>query len=500
MKFPIKTFNQYLQVRKILLLVICLAGLRGYTQETQKPDTLRLSLQEVVDLARQNSIAAKQAVAVKETRYWEYRTYKSNYQPQLSLSGTLPGYSKTYTQVLQPNGTILFQPVRFDNSSLALDFSQTITATGGTVFGTTQMQRFNDFDRNSILYNGVPYAIGYSQPLFQYNSLKWDKKIEPLKYDESRQAYVESQEEISVNVEGYFFDLLLAQVNLRVAETNLLNTQNIVKVANTKFEMGKVSRNEILQLKLELLNAQKAVGVAKRNIEIATLTLRSYMGYEEDAPIALSVPETISTINVSAEKVLEEAFANRSDAIAFARRLAEAKRDVAKAKGQSGLVASLDANMGFSNSASNIPDVYRAPQNQQLLELKFSIPILDWGRSRSRVKTALTNQQFTEYAVEQDKLTFRQQIITQVTLFNMLKEQIASNAQADSIAGEKYQIARERYVLGDLSITDLSIAFKENDQAKRDYINALRDYWGAYYQLRYLSLYDFEKKQKIQTK
>ena len=482
----------------VFLSQILLAGFAASAQV--KPDTVRLTLQEVVELARQNSIAAKQAVSVKETKYWEYRTFKSNYAPQLSLSGILPGYSKSYTEVMQPNGTVLFQPVRYDNSSLALDFSQTITATGGTVFGTTELQRFNDFDRKSLLYNAVPYAIGYSQPLFQYNSLKWDKKIEPLKYDESKQAFIESQELISVTVEGYFFDLLLAQVNLRVAESNLSSTRSIMNVANTKFELGKISKNEMLQLQLELLNAQKAVGVAKRNIEIAALTLRSYMGYEGHAEIALNIPETISNMEVSAEKVLEEAFANRSDAIGFARRLAEAKRDVAKAKGQSGLVATLNANLGFSKSAPNIPDVYRAPQNQQMLQLQFSIPVMDWGRSKSRVKTAQTNQQFTEYAVEQDKLTFRQQIITQVTLFNMLKEQIASNAQADSIAGEKYHIAKERYVLGDLSITDLGIAFQENDQAKRDYINALRDYWGAYYQLRYLSLYDFENKQKINIK
>ncbi len=460
-------------------------------------DTLRLTLEQVVDLARKNSIAAKQAVAVKETKYWEWRTYKSNYQPQLSLSGILPGYSKTYQQVLQPNGSILFQPVHNDNSSLQLDFSQTITATGGTIYGTTNLQRFDDFDRNNTLYNGVPYAIGFSQPLFQYSSLKWDKKIEPLKFNESKQAFIESQEQIAVTVEGYFFDLLLAQVNLQVAEINLKNTQQILKVANVKFELGKVSKNEILQLQLELLNAQKAVGIAKRNIEIATLTLRSYMGFDTESSIALVVPEQISRMEVNTEKVLNEAFANRSDAIAFIRRIAEAQRDVAKAKGQTGLIANLTANLGFSNSAATIPAVYRSPQNQQLLQLQFAIPVLDWGRSKSKTKTAQANEQFTEYAVEQDKQTFKQQIITQVTLFNLLKEQIASNAQADSIAGEKYQIARERYVLGDLSITDLSIAFQENDQAKRDFINALRDFWGAYYQLRYLSLYDFEKNRKI---
>jgi outer membrane protein len=463
-------------------------------------DTVKLTLQQVVDMAKKNSIAAKQATTVRETKYWQWRSYRSNYQPQLSLSGTLPGYSKTYTQVLQPNGTILFQPIHNDNSSLQLDFSQSITATGGTIYGTTQLQRFDDFDRNNVLYNGVPYALGYSQPLFQFNALKWDKRIEPLKFNESKQAYIESQEQISITVSGYFFDLLLAQVNLQIAETNFANTQKILKIANVKFELGKVSKNEILQVQLELLNAQKAVGTAKRDMEIATLNLRTYTGTEGEEKIALELPASTIDMNVSADKVLAEAFENRSDAIAFLRKVAEAKRDVAKAKGQNGLVATLTANLGFSNTASNIPDVYKSPQNQQLLQLQFAIPVLDWGRSKSRIKTAQANEQFTEYAVEQDKQTFKQQIVTQVTLFNMMKNQLVFTAQADNIASEKYQIARERYVLGDLSITELSIAFEENDRAKRDYVAALRDFWGAYYQLRYLSLYDFEKNQKITYK
>jgi outer membrane protein len=463
-------------------------------------DTVRLSLQQVVEMAKANSIAAKQATTVRETNYWKWRTFKSNYQPQLSLSGILPGYSKTTQQVLQPDGTIIFQPVHNDNSSLQLDFSQSITATGGTVYGTTSMQRFYDFDRKNELFNGVPYAIGYSQPLFQFNALRWDKKIEPMKFNESKQAYIESQEQIAYTVSGYFFDLLLAQVNYQIARTNFTNTEKILTIAKVKFDLGKISKNEILQLQLERLNAQKAVGTAKRDMEIATLNLRTYTGTEGEDRIALELPGATINMDVNADKVLAEAFANRSDAIAFVRKIAEAKRDVAKAKGQSGLVATLTANIGFSNTARNIPDVYRNPQNQQLLQLQFSIPVLDWGRSKSRIKTAQANEQFTEYAVEQDKQTFKQQIVTQVTLFNMMKDQLVFTAQADSIASEKYKIARDRYVLGDLSITDLSIAFQENDQAKRDYVAALRDFWGAYYQLRYLSLYDFERKEKINYK
>ena len=116
-------------------------------------DTIQLSLKDVVEMAKGNSIAAKQAITTRETKYWQWRNYKSNYQPQLSLNGNLPGYSKTDIQVLQPNGTILFQPVHNDNSELTLNFSQSITATGATIYGMTQLQRFDDFDRNTVLYN-----------------------------------------------------------------------------------------------------------------------------------------------------------------------------------------------------------------------------------------------------------------------------------------------------------------------------------------------------------
>jgi outer membrane protein TolC len=448
-------------------------------------------------MAKSRSIASKQAYTIRETKYWQYRTYRSNYQPQLSLNGILPGYNKTFTEVQQPDGTILFQSIHNNNSSLNLSFSQSIAATGGSVFGTTRLQRFDDFDRKNTLYNSVPFGIGYSQPMFQFNQLRWDNKIEPLKFNESKQAYIESMEQIAISANGYYFDLLLAQVNYQIAETNLLNTNNIRRIANEKFDLGKISRNEILQLELEQLKAQKAAGIAKRDMEIAMLNLRSYTGLQNSDKISLLLPVATIDMEVSVNKVVKEAYENRSDAIAFVRRMSEAKRDVAKAKGDNGLNATLTAQLGYSKSAASVPKVYQSPQDQQEIQISFIIPILDWGRSKSRTKTAEANLQFTAYAVEQDKQLFTQEIVTQVTLFDMMREQLVLTAKADSIASEKYQIAKDRYVLGNLSITDLSIAFQEKDQAKRDYVSALRDFWGAYYQLRYLSLYDFEKKEKI---
>lgn len=481
------------------LIIIFLSLLTSWILRGQRETNL--TLQEVVNMAKKQSIAAKQAATTKETKVWEYRTFQSNYKPQLLLNSRLPAFSRSFREVVQPDGTILFQPVRNNNSSLGLSLEQNIVATGGSVFITSQLQRFDDFDRKNTLYNGTLLAIGLTQPLFQFNALKWDKKIEPLKFNESQQEYLESLEFISLKANELYFDLLLAQVNQTIAAANLENTNHIIKVANEKFVIGKISRNEILQLELELLKAQKAVATAKQATEISNLRLRSYIGLQSNEKLILTLPtpekQQTDTPSVSAEILLKEAFENRADAIAFVRRNLEAERGVAKAKGENGLNAALVGNLGFSNRGQNVGEVAKNPQNYQTVQIEFSMPIMDWGRQQARMKTAEANRTLAQQTIEQDKEVMRQEIITQVTLFEMFKNQLDLTAKADAIASEKYQIAQDRYLLGNLSITDLSIAFAEKDQAKRDFVGALRDYWSAFYRLRWLTLFDFEKKEKI---
>lgn len=464
---------------------------------SQAQGNARLTLAQAVGMAKAQSTAARQAATTKETRYWEFRTFQSNFRPQLLLNSRLPAFTRSFNEVVQPDGTILFQPVRNNNSSVGLSLEQNVARSGGVIYATTQLQRFDDFSRNNTLYNGTLFAVGLEQPLFRFNEMKWDRKIEPLKFNESQQEYIESLEQIATTANALYFDLLLAQVNLSIATTNQKNTGDILRIAQEKFDLGKISRNEILQLQLEQLKAEKAVATAKRDVEISTLNLKAYIGLQNDDKLELEEPQPATKPLVPAEKALAEAYANRADAIAFSRRLLEAERDVAKAKSESGLNATLTANIGFSNRGQKISDLYVQPQNQQVVSIEFTMPVLDWGRAQSRQKTAEANRQLTQYTIEQDQQNFKQQIYTQVTLFEMLKDQLALTARADSIASEKYQIAKDRYVLGDLSITDLSIAFTEKDQARRDFIGALRDYWAAFYQLRWLTLYDFEKQEKI---
>ncbi|HEY3429470.1 MAG TPA: hypothetical protein VGK39_02260, partial [Cyclobacteriaceae bacterium] len=58
----------------------------------------RYTMDDVLAMAKAQSPFAKQAETRKENRYWQYRFYRSNYNPQLRLSGGLPDYNQDYFQ------------------------------------------------------------------------------------------------------------------------------------------------------------------------------------------------------------------------------------------------------------------------------------------------------------------------------------------------------------------------------------------------------------------
>ncbi|MDQ6481963.1 TolC family protein [Dyadobacter sp. LHD-138] len=460
---------------------------------------LRLSLTEVVQQAREQSVASKQAVTLKKTNYWKYRSFLADFKPQLSLNGTVPGFTNSYIQVVQPDGTVSFKSVSNNNSTVNLLLNQSVALTGGTIYMQQQMQRFDDFAGNKTSYNGIPFEFGIDQPLFRFNKMKWDRKIEPLKFQEGNQKYIGDLEQVALAATGLYFDLLVAQVNLQIADKNRSNSDTLYKIAGHKLELGKISQNDLLQLQMGLLTAQKDLASANQSAAVASLKLKMFLSSRDERALELEVPQELDEFTIDPQRALDEAFANRADAITFARRLLEATRDVVQAKKENGLNASVSATFGLSNQGPRPGDIYVKPQDREFVELQFTLPIMTWGRNKARTEVAKANQEFAQQSVEQDKLTFEQEIFTQVTLLQMLQKQVKLTKLADQIAANRYQIAQDRFILSNLSVTDLGIAMQEKDRAKRDYILALRDYWQSYYTLRLLTLYDFERNQKIEA-
>ena len=463
------------------------------------------TLKEIVNIARKQSISSRYAETTRENRFWQFQSYRSNYKPQLGVDGAIPGYNRSFSPVTQPDGTIAFRPIQNNNSDFNLRLQQPIHFTGARIFLNSGINRFDNFLETDGLeryhqFSGTPLEIGLVQPLFQYNRLKWDRRIEPLRYQESQREYFESLEEVSWTTTRRFFDLMLAQINLEIAEKNVANNDTIFKIAQGRYNLGKIAENELLQLELQLMNSRQQVSEAKLNIETRTLRLKTWVGLPEASELTLALPEEIPDFDVDEEMALTYAKANRSEIIGYERRKIEANAEIAQAKGETGPQADLFARFGLTNRTANnapIGDLYQNPKDQQIVQLGFEIPILDWGRRKSRVKTAEANQKMVQYAVDQEAINFDEEVFTQVRQIEMLKEQIKITDVADDIAQRRYNITKSRFETGKISITDLNIALTEKDEAKARYIQSLEDFWMAYFNLRRLTLFDFEQQVQI---
>lgn len=444
-------------------------------------------LEDIIERARSQSPAAKQAETRKENRFWQYRYYKSNYNPQLRLNGNIPGYNRDYAR----NTIGEFQNREQYTSFVNLGLIQQITLTGGRLSVNSSLDYFNNAYSDFTQYNSTIVNIRLDQPLFAFNKLKWDRKIEPLRYEESRREFVEEMESISREAVDRFFFYMDAQMNLQIAQFNLENNDKIYKIEQGRYNIGTTSKDKLLQVELQLLRSQQDVVQAQLDLETSLLSLRFFIGLKDIDKIKLVLPENVPSFDVSYEEALKYARENRADFIAFERRKMEAQAAVARAKGDR-FQTNLSASLGYNNLDANLGEVYNNNANsQQRVNLTFSVPLIDWGRNKAYMQTALANQRLNDFVIAQDEQNFEQQILTQVRQFDVLRSQLRITKKADEVAQERYTVAQNRYLIGKIDITNLNIALTEKDDAKRSYINALRRFWTAYYDLRRLTLYDF---------
>ncbi|MCK5694579.1 MAG: TolC family protein, partial [Bacteroidales bacterium] len=481
----------------ILGMLFCLLMNSAAQIYAQDPLKVSLSLRNVVDLAISQSSAVKYVQNQDVNYYWRWKNHQTRFRPQLTLSGNLPDFENQTKPITQPDGSIEFNQVTQLETSAQLAITQPIPQLGAYVYAASGLVRLQDFNNGTVGFSGVPVSVGITQPLFAYNWMKWSRMTEPLVYEEAQKRFIESIEEISYNATARFFNYLKIQTDYSLAESNLSNSQDNLKIAEVKKELGNISGNDFSRIQLSVFNAQKALNNARISLKNADYELKKYIGLDQDKVIILIIPLDMFLWEVDPDLALAESMENRRETPQFERRLIQADRDLTRAKREAGVGATLRMSYGVSNSADNFGGIYENPEQQQNVALALSVPIMDWGRSESRVKLAESQRELVLYDVDQDKQDFERGVVVQVEQFNLIRSQIATAEAADKVAEEGYIIALKRFQNGEISITDLNISLQEREGAKRDYIRSIENYWESFYRLREVTLYDFEFKQKI---
>ncbi len=475
-----------------LVLVLCI-------EPMQATETRYLTLDEVVAIAREQSPDAMMARHRYRGRYWQYRTFRAGYLPNLRFDATIPNLNRSISPITLPDGSDIFIRRSLATSSGNLSLNQTIGLTGGQLFVRSGLQRIDLIgdDETKVSFLATPVNIGFSQPIFAYNQYKWERQIEPIRYEEAKRQYMESLEEISIRATNFFFDLLLAQINKDINEITLASNDTLYRIAQGRYELGRIAENELLQMELNLLNSEATLEQSYIDYEAALFRFRSFLALDEARNVELLPPEEPHQIRVDVGVALVEARKNRADMLAQERQLIEADSQVDQARAENRFNANLFAVYGLTQSADDFSDAYRNPLDQQQLTIGIQIPILDWGVSRGRVRMAESNRELVNTTVDQAMLDFEQEIFLRVMEFNMLDNQLDIARKADVIAEKRYEVTRQRFLIGRIDIIDLNLALEEKDRAKQRYLAALRNYWRGFYEMRLLTLYDFVNDKPI---
>ncbi len=481
--------------KNILLVLATFAFSQILTAQNER----EITLNEAIALARTQSVDAAVALNELKTAYWEYRTFRADLLPEVNLTGTLPNYKKSYSSYQNSDGTYGFVRNNYLELSGDLSIDQNIWLTGGKLSLSTSLDYIRQFGGNGKeQFMSVPINLELTQPIFGVNKLKWNRRIEPVRYEEAKAAFISATEEVTRKTITYFFQLLLAKETLATARQNELNAEHLYKVAGAKREMGQISENELLQLKLSALNAKAATTEAVSNLNANMFQLRAFLGMDENTKLEPVVPESAPDIRMEYNEVLSKALERNSFAQNIRRRQLESDYAVATARGD---LRSVDifASVGYTGLDKEFTSAYNHLLDNQIVQVGVKIPILDWGKRRGKVRVAKSNREVVLSKIRQEQMNFNQDIFLLVEHFNNQAQQLSIAKEADIIAQQRYKTSIETFLIGKINTLDLNDAQNSKDQARQKHISELYNYWSYFYQIRSLTLWDFERDTELEV-
>ncbi len=453
----------------------------------------RMTLKDAVHTARTSSVEALEAKQAFISTYWAYRSYKASRLPSIYMYGNLMNFDRSLTLLQNPeDGSLNYVSSNNLQNGMGLQINQNLTFTGGTLSLSSDLSRIDQFGKNSSLtWYSRPVTISYTQPLFTYNQFKWDKKIEPKEYEKGKRNYLETMEAITINVVYAYHNLLLAQMNNEISESNFENSGNMLRIAGERLQLGNVTKAEYLQLELRMLNDSIAINETSVQVREAQMVLNSLLGYDESFEITPVIDSDLPDIRMDYDLVMQKSMENSSFMLENELSLLNAESNVAHARASRGFSFALNARFGMSQTGPGFPEAYKNLLDQETVGVTFSFPIFDWGLGKGKVQKARAAQEVVRAQVQQSENDYRRQMFTAVSQFNNQRQQCLVSEKAMRIAAERYELTMHRFKEGNATVTDLNMAQTENDSALRQYISDISNFWMFYYRLRQYTLYDF---------
>lgn len=452
-----------------------------------------LTLERTIEIAAESSLDAFKSKNMYLAGYWQYRSYKAGRLPSLTLKMTPAQYYRDITRRYDSNQDIdVYREQESFYAGGQLEVSQNFDLLGGSFFMNTSLDYMRNFSGPvKTQYSTVPVSIGYSQDLLGYNAFKWERRIEPIKFEKAKKELLFNREYTSELATTHFFALAMAQAEYDLAVDNVASTDTLYRTGLQRHKIASISQADLLTLKLDAINAKNTLENANIDLKRAMFNLASFLNLEKDTKIRLRLPGRPRTLEISADEALVLSRENNPEYLNMKQQILEAEQEVDRTKKETLFNASFRASVGFNQVAEKLKEAYRNPMQQDIVSVSVSIPLVDWGVRKGKYNVAKNNLSVTEISSKQMELTIEEEVIMTVGAFNTQQSLIVSAEEALDLAEMAYAETKQRFMIGKADINSLTLSLNRQQTAQRNYIKALQDYWLSYYKIRKLTLHDF---------
>jgi len=444
-------------------------------------------------MAQKQGFRAAAAIATRDAARAENTAFSRRNLPQFSLNGEAPQYEKAITPVIQQDGSTAFVPVQQTRARAGLTVSQRIPFTGADFSVTSSLQRYERTgNQANLTWSSTPVNFEIVQPVLRPNAMRWDSRVQDAEATVAERQYLETREEVALATSNAFFDFYIAQRSLANAAFNAATNDTLYNLNKGRLEIGKIGENDLLQSELALLRAQASLDNARLEYERASAQFRLAINVPPGTPIDVAIPAEIPVVNPDTAIAVAQALKNRAQMSQLELQRIQAQRGVAEARLGGGPNANIRAGFGLNQTATDMGNVYQNPLESQRFTLGMNIPLLSWGARGADVQAARLQARRAEATANATREQLIQEAYFAARQLSQARRNVEISAKADTVAQKRFEVAYNRYVIGRINVDNLYIAQNEKDQAVNQYLQALKNYWAAYYRLRQVTLYDFE--------
>ena len=299
-------------------------------------------------------------------------------------------------------------------------------------------------------------------------------------------------EAVSEEAVTYFFVLAMAQADYDLAVENQASSDTLYAVGLQRHKIAAISQADLLTLELDKVNARNTLENATIALKRAMFSLACFLNLDKNTSIDAILPDRPLSLDISVDQALTKAKENNPEFLTQRQYILEAEQHVDKTKKESRFNASVNASVGFNQVANNLGEVYNNLLQQDLVSVSVSIPLVDWGVRKGKYNMAKNNLNVVKIAARQEEVSVEEEVIMTVNDFTIQQRLISSAEEALELAVLAYEQTRRRFIIGKADINSLTLSLNRRQEARKNYVSSLYNYWLSFYKIRKLTLHDFE--------